>query len=594
MKKNKIKLLLIFIIIITTILSLFAINKASIAIDISNLGYKYGDTQYFDELDPNSGVYCIMYGRDFREGDYFCYSYGGEQLQSDVAYVIGNTNPANYSYYNGIFRTDIRQNYLWEKVNENSHKSDYTGMAEDITTLEQEATIIQGLNYNSISITNNNGEYIVPNEEEKYGPFIINYPSLNDELVGTSFEILINGKPLKTRPKSGEEFYLTEEDGIILGGKNKIEITYNATQYTGTMWKFTKIRDAVCNNNKCSGTKGICLKDPNGLNEQNICTECGFPVSFNDGYAETQDISVIATIPVPINLQNSIEFYTGKPNIEIDINKVDTSNHKIGDVTFKVSVEKGNLEDGQDSITTDNNGEAKITIKPDAQATEIIVTLEETNAPENYIKYKNPIKLIFDWNTTTKQWDLTSIEKPENEKIEGENKGILEDYTNVFSITAVNRPIIRVIVKKTDVNLDNITANGNTLSNIKFDISITGGKINTEHEESKGVTENTLVTDDSGEGIIIIEPDPGATAVNLTLTEEESIYYEKNAPINISFNYDEMKGQWSTNNVALSNTNLYQITMQDESKCEVVVKNKAIIQELKLLNWGHEHDKPLI
>ena len=384
-----------------------------------------GDAAYFSQLDPNNNIYCIVYGIDFQAGDYYCY--GSSQLLSDVAYVIGNTDPAKYSYYNGIFRTDIRQNYLWDRLNGNSHKNDYPGMADDIAALQQEAGIIERVDANSISIINNNGEFVTPNEDEKYGPFIINYPSVNGKWVGKSLEILINGQALTNIPKSGEEFYLTEEDGIKLGEKNEIKIRYSAAKYTGGMSKFTKVREAVaelvcrdCGKTYYKETTGMQVNgqiviDTRALIDA-VCPSCGSDnnmindAGFIDGFVNTQDIATVWVYAQPIDLEDSIEFWAGR-KIEIDLTKIDNAKmpNALNGINFNVEIsgdEKAfiKLDNGQratsTTITTDQNGQSKITIIACKET--ITVTLTE----EDNIFYINngPIVIDFTYNKNSKTW----------------------------------------------------------------------------------------------------------------------------------------------------------------------------------------------
>lgn len=610
-RTNKLLSIISVVILLTfALVSLIGYHNESTAF------YAVSDKQNFGSAGSflsNKNLYCLNHGKEYVPyATYYCYDVG--TASKELSYIIAQQKDGTRNS-----ETDLVANAVWVLAGEeHSSTPPLQGTAElnDLLARAELAASIK--DSGNISITGPNSP-VIETTDGKYGPFKITYPSYNGkvfavttggaEIPADALVIKVNGQELTNIPASGQEFYLTENDGIKHGQKNVIEVFYNGYKVASSNYaKFSPEREitrrGTCG--KCGGefifvARGFCVGnkaydvppmsewDVDPRSEGHLEEDCTGPINvertvyYRDNY---QNLIYITPMYDRISENEKFEFWAGKPNIEIDIDKVDTSNKAVGGVTFNVSVENGKIKDGSNSITTGNDGKANITIEPNPGATRVIVTLEETNAPANYIKYKSPIKLIYDWNSSSKQWSLTSIEKPENEKIEGKLTSVrtgLDDCTNVFLITAVNRPIIRVIVKKTDVNLDNITANGNPLKDIKFNISITGGKINTEHEESKGVTGNTLITDASGEGVIIIEPNPGVTTVNLTLTEETSIYYEPNNPINITFTYNDMIGQWTTQNVALNNNNLYQVTMQNESKCEVVIKNKAIIQKLKLL-----------
>ena len=424
MRKSKIKLLLIFIIMnIIAILSFFATNNNFCVIAAE-------DQKYFSELNPNKNIYCIEYGITFQPGNY--YGIGRDSVANDIAYVLGNTNPSKYSYYDGTFRTDIRQNYLWDKINGASHKNDYGNMATDIEALSQEATIIENLNADSINIENKNeeylsgnGEFVIPNEKGEYGPFIINYPSINGELVGKSFEILINGKTLKNIPESGKEFYLTEEDGIILGEKNKIEIKYSALQYTGYMNKYTLIRNMLlvvtcknCEQTYNSTTTGYYDEDNelNLLSSLSICDYCGTrnskknidAVLLTDG--DPQDIAIVSVNSQSINLEKSIEFWAGR-KLVIDLNKTDNAKlaNALENIEFEVSIsgdEKAFIKQEDNSrpkttkITTDANGNSQITIIACSET--ITVTFTETD--NKFYINNGPIVIDFTYNKASKTW----------------------------------------------------------------------------------------------------------------------------------------------------------------------------------------------
>lgn len=391
------------------------------------MGIVCGQIVHFSELNPNANFYCIEYGINFQEGDYYCYAHAN--IPNDAAYVIGNIDPTKYSYNDGVFRTDIRQNYLWEVLNGSSHKYDYPGMAADIDALKQEANIIENINSNSISIINNNGEFITPSADGKFGPFVINYPSVNGKPVGKSLEVLINGQKLTNIPESGKEFYLTEQDGIKLGDKNTIEIKYKATKQTGEMDKFTKIRDArvdfKCNSCGNTFSKDVTAIRQNGRIaldsrvEENIACSCGSydvditNAAFSDGYVDTQDAAIVMVAPENIELEASIEFWAGR-KLEIDLTKVDNAKlaNVLKDIQFDVTISGDDkafiqLPDGtkatSTTLTTDSNGESKLTII----TTKENITVTFTEKENKFYIDNGPIEIDFTFNTASKTWNAS-------------------------------------------------------------------------------------------------------------------------------------------------------------------------------------------
>ena len=448
------------------------------------MGTAYGQIVHFSELNPNANFYCIEYGINFQEGDYYCYDHAN--LPNDVAYVIGNIDPTKYSYNDGVFRTDIRQNYLWDVLNGSSHKYDYAGMAADIDALKQEANIIENLNSNSISIINNNGEFITPSADGKFGPFVINYPSVNGKPVGKSFEVLINGQKLTNIPESGKEFYLTEQDGIKLGEKNTIEIRYKATKYTGEMDKFTKIRDArvdfKCNSCGNTFSKEVTAIRQNGRialdsSVANIACSCGSydvditNAAFSDGYVDTQDVAIVMVAPEDIELDASIEFWAGR-KLEIDLTKVDNGKlaNVLKDIQFDVTISGDDkafiqLPDGtkatSTTLTTDSNGESKLTII----TTKENITVTFTEKENKFYIDNGPIEIDFTFNTASKTWNAsikneTSLKDVVSIKQEG-------DWFQ-FKLKIVN------IVKIEDLVLTKLNKSvpGETLPGIEFRITL--------------------------------------------------------------------------------------------------------------------------
>lgn len=91
--------------------------------------------------------------------------------------------------------------------------------------------------------------YDKPSENGLYGPFNITYPSYlssetgKQEFIGNEFVITVNDKELSFLPESGEDFYLTELDGIKIGEKNTVKIKYKGNyNYRGNWRRYTALR----------------------------------------------------------------------------------------------------------------------------------------------------------------------------------------------------------------------------------------------------------------------------------------------------------------------------------------------------------------
>lgn len=504
--------------------------------------YNIGDMTYFSELDPSNNLYCIEYGVNFEAGNYYCFD--KVNASDRISYVVGHVNPSDYSYYTGIFRTDIRQNFVWEELNGNSHANEY-GMKQDIEKLRTEADLMQSINSNSITMTkpDDSEGFLEENEEGKYGPFVINYPSLDGKWIGDSMTVTLNGKELTTIPESGKEFYLGVEDGVILGEENKIEISYRATHYTGTIESFTMERVihkyatcSVCGQRFQIASKGFSvneqiIKNPSepwtlvsGNHVGNNCSDLNL-VYDDEFYIEsgkTQDVAIITAVPTPIDIDETITFLPGR-KLVINLTKKDNSviANLLKGIEFDVTVsadkktyfvtdENGKQE--QISIVTDDKGEAKITII--TSATSVKVTLAEK---DNKL-YINDGPIVINFEYSNKRWTPT-IEQPAN-STQNLNNIVQQGDWFEFQLDIVNRAKVENF-KIIKIN----AASGERLSGIEFKIILNNAKtkdnLTTIIRQTDGNGEinlGELEVIDPSQDIIITLEEKGTTGADYNFT----------------------------------------------------------------------------
>lgn len=475
--------------------------------------------------DPESGLYCIEYGPQFTPGKFVCYE-GPTALPSDLAYVLGHVDPSDYSYYDGTFRTDIRQNYLWEYLGNGSHVDDYAGMANDIANLKAEADIVQKLNSSSVSIKPLEDEFIKQNAEGKYGPFVINYPSVDGKWVGDSLKVTLNDKELTTIPESGKEFYLTEADGIKFGEKNILEVSYYATQYEAEMYMFAPEQDVEiyatcpkCGENFAFTAKGFVDKNDRPWLYPFECPQCQ-NTDFSEDNVEVyvngtkkQHVGIISVYPTPIHLEDSVEFWVGR-KIVIDLNKTDNGipAQALENIEFEVEILNSSVDKTyilkddyskviQTSIVTDKDGKAQI----------VIITYEDNvrvQIQEKYNQYyidSGPIVIDFAYDDKTSSWTPTIVTPTGTlGNLVSIKENRQEEFT--FDLNIINK------LKIEDLKIIKINSSvpGEYIAGITFRITLDNAV--TEDGQSQVV----VTTDANGEisvGILeIVDPTKNVTA----------------------------------------------------------------------------------
>ena len=213
--------------------------------------------------------------------------------------------------------------------------------------------------------------YDKPSENGLYGPFNITYPSYlssetgKQEFIGNEFVITVNDQELSYLPESGEDFYLTEADGIKIGEKNTLKIKYKGNyNYRGTWTRYTAIgvREGRIVCPECGETYGELywygFRDwhtgQEYYNEDSVedvqrmeCIECQRPLDvwFRTLYdKETQDIIVIAVTCDTVEEEQEIEFWPGR-KIVINLDKTDNAvlANALADIEFDVDLTSGEL-----------------------------------------------------------------------------------------------------------------------------------------------------------------------------------------------------------------------------------------------------------
>ena len=369
--------------------------------------YSPGDKQNFGSASDflgNDCLYCLNHGKDYvPNATYFCYAAG--TANSELSYIIAQQTPHSSSNPRSA-NNDLIANAVWVMIGEGHTKTPPLQGTAELNDLLARATLAASIKASgNISITGPQSP-VIESDDGKYGPFKITYPSHNNKVFAVTsggapipddaLVIKINGKTLTNIPESGKEFYLTENDGIKHGEKNEIEVFYNGYRVAPSNYaKFTPeraiSRRGYCT--ECGGefifrSVGFCVGssayDVPPMNEWSVDPNSE---GHRDEKCQGTAIQVIPTVYYQDNYQNLIyltpmynsvheskkfEFWAGKPEIEINIDKVDTSNKVVPGVTFSVSVVNGTVKDGTNSITTGNDGKASITIKPNKGATQAV------------------------------------------------------------------------------------------------------------------------------------------------------------------------------------------------------------------------------
>lgn len=455
---NKKRIIQTVLIIILSIIMITLTGKSVNASGFSN--YSTGQEQSITDLYTNPSIYCLNYLWEFTPGDYLYI--GGGALDSDVSYLIyeGVKDQTEKGVPHDKLSTDnigyLIKVAVWERMgyehggNVQSLVADtmLSNKYSDLWSQERVAETLSSSNDNVVINKPAEGEFIQPtidsNGKEVYGPFNITYPGYQSlatgkyQFVGDELKILVNGKELSYLPESGEDFYLTESDGIVLGEENSISISYKANKPPRAAWaKYTPKRYDLSLVLNCQGCGGYFWATGSGYYdsvndiiysndmEKNITGQHNDGCEYAGGVAplvintrETQiparnhqDV-LMATFynSEVINETHEVKFWAGRKLI-IDLNKTDNAKlaNALGNIEFDVSISGDDkafikLDDGQKvtstKITTGADGSAKITIIACKET--ITVTLTETD--NKFYINNGPIVIDFTYNSASKTW----------------------------------------------------------------------------------------------------------------------------------------------------------------------------------------------
>jgi len=610
MKKKLIKILTTILILSVLIMTIITTIKTN-----NSIAFSIGQDVEWTRLSIHNNLYCVDHGYAFKKGMYYCYEIGS--VDPRMAYLVA-TRENKIEGSTG--EEDLVSNAIWEIVEGTGNN--LPGLDK---LLDEANAAAQIKSTGNIEIIEKPATPIMENENGEYGPFIINYPQSNGKLGGGEVKIFVNGNEVQKETRNLQQFYFTEEDGILFGQPNNIEFVYNATYYTGTYALFRPYAEyeksivcPYCNARYVATIAQACIVngtiqkykcdwvypqtmehneifvgtkiDENG-DVQLVYEDCPYAAQniwydywwsepeltqgeldqiVNEFHKQIgwQDLIYIEPVGNPVTENLSFDFWAGVPDIEIDFNKINTENEKIQGAQFDISIIGGQIVGGNTTISTSSTDSSIIRIKPDKEATTVTVILTETEAPEEYAKLEEPIVIEYNWDNQSRKWKNNTEDFQFNT---GENVTIatgglirsISECVDKYTITAENRRKIIVNLTKTDNSIFK-----NIIANMTFDINVLGGTCE----------QTSITTDATGRAEFLIIPD-GTGDVTLILTEHENPYYVQMEPIVITFTY--RSGTWQPT-IDASIRDLVSIDGA-VAVFDLQVKNKAKIEKISLI-----------
>ncbi|MBR1947344.1 MAG: hypothetical protein IKA35_04590, partial [Bacteroidaceae bacterium] len=443
MAKNSVK-------IIALVLAILLICSGLVFIISNNktLAYSSSDRVYISQSIADfasvSKYYCLNKNLHYEPGYYIAVGEG--RLDPIVAYAIGyeqNERKLGKTQHSD----DAICNIVWDYMGDGRTQGKDVLYSEEFYDIVAKAELIQNLSEDDVSISSLE-TMLIQNSEGQYGPFTINFPSINDELVGKELKIIVNGTTeiaIEDLIKKDDGYYLTEEHGIQVGVENTIELEYTAWQYTGSYVEYAfeqkYVMQVTCP--ECGGTgkftrpggiayivNGIGVREdydqvlwsvdpeePFAHINEDCAGEVEGEIISEPGYYASQNIIDPNVECIPFLLYADLTFLAGTPDVEIEFNKINTEGEKLEGAIFDVNVVGGTVE-GSSTITTTKEGNT-LRIKPDKGSIAMTVTLTELKAPDKYAPLTESIILQYNWNKDTKQWDCnkSNIVLQDGEKV---------------------------------------------------------------------------------------------------------------------------------------------------------------------------------
>lgn len=523
-RKSFLTAILIVALICVSIFYLFS-NRNNVSAQ-----YTEGQTTTITELTTNKYLYCMDWELPFKPGKFYCYETG--EVDPVLAYIVERQEIDARDPY-----TDVEANAIWH----------YFGAPEDIwTDSDGKGWELLQKAYDSTSVTLKdsgniklsgvkNGDMLAPDNQGRYGPFRVDYPTDSNGKLFGNIRVLINNNQVYPDPESGKDFYLTEADGINPGGENIIEFYYSAARYTGTYAKFS----------------------PSGADN-------------SDG----QNLIYIEPEKEPINESEYRTFRAGKPNIIIDLDKKDPSGEALPGAVFQVAANGGTIISGVNSSNefTTAAGGNRIEIKPNVNVNDVLVTISEKQAPDGYIKIDKDLVIYYKWDSTKNMWTETHKFDDYDDQLKITSDEKKDDDKRVFytKLELENR-------RKYEIKFNKVDPDGNKLSGAKFKVEVEGGTFTFKD----GSTGDTFVTGDTDKEVIVIEPDKKATSIKIKYTETEAPagFAVIEEPIEFELESTDGGKTWTRKPLSFSGEENVELipTINNPYTCEVRVENRRKI-----------------
>lgn len=240
MAKNKNKILkIMFIAIIAILLLIINTNESESYYYYDRTWIRYTNAE-FDNPNVNKSLFCMNKGYNYAGARYYV-QYSSGSIEPYLAYLVYQHQQGNPSFTRNSVREAI-WSYMGSIGEPQGHPPAITQEIQDIISEAKFGVTIRNTGTN-ITINKPTKDQFVDFGANGYGPFNITYPTFTNsaqqqKLIGATLKILVNGKELTWLPKSGEDFYLSETDGIKAGEKNRIKVVYEGNTYSGSYKKY--------------------------------------------------------------------------------------------------------------------------------------------------------------------------------------------------------------------------------------------------------------------------------------------------------------------------------------------------------------------